>query len=51
VAEFIGDGRSKNMSNTELLIAIDKQFPGLRARTLIAAHFIDQAGRRQGRAQ
>jgi hypothetical protein len=51
VAEFINAARAAGMSNTALLIAIDKQFPGLLAHTLISAHFIDQVSSQKGRLQ
>jgi hypothetical protein len=51
VAHFIAEGRRRGLSNDALLVAIDAAWPNLRARTLIAAHFLDQLGRHQGRAQ
>jgi hypothetical protein len=33
------------------LIAIDRAWPRLSARALIAGHFLDQLGRHQGRPQ
>jgi hypothetical protein len=51
VAQFIAEGRRRGLANDALLIAIDRAWPRLRARTLIAAHFLDQLGRQKGRAQ
>jgi hypothetical protein len=42
VAAFIAEGRRRGLANDTLLIEIDNTWPDLRARTLIAAHFLDQ---------